>query len=329
MKTGVALIALVGVAAGTALVVYIGSAAVGDAFLAAGWRGLAAMTAVYLTSVVLCAFSWRALAVVPQPDGIALFNWVRLLRDSAANILAIVPGAGEAVAARELTVFGMSFGAAIATTVVDVTMEIVSQLFFTLLGLAILVKEQPNTPLAWWALAGLVIGAAAMAAFIVAQRSGLFRFLQSLPDRLGLTAPWNTEDGSHSIHAGIEDIYRAPRRPIACAALHLIAWIVGAGEAWIALSFMGHPLDFGDVLAIESLIFALRTIAFVVPWAAGIQEGGYVAVGALFGLTPDVALGLSLLKRARELLTGVPTLLIWQALEARRLLQTPHDAQSR
>jgi hypothetical protein len=34
-----------------------------------------------------------------------------------------------------------------------------------------------------------------------------------------------------------------------------------------------------------------------------------------------------LLKRARELLTGVPTLLVWQALEARRLLQQAPNAK--
>jgi putative membrane protein len=168
-----------------------------------------------------------------------------------------------------------------------------------------------------------------MAGFITAQRNGLFRFLQSLPDRLGLTAPWNADDESQSIHAGIEEIYRTPRRPFTSTALHFVAWIVGAGEAWVALSFMGHPLEFSEVLAIESLIFAIRTIAFVVPWAAGVQEGGYITVGALFGLTPDVALGLSLLKRARELLTGVPCLLIWQILEARRLLQPSQDPKGR
>ena len=36
------------------------------------------------------------------------------------------------------------------------------------------------------------------------------------------------------------------------------------------------------------------------------------------GSDPDIALGLSLLKRAREVLTGVPCLLVWQALETRR-----------
>jgi hypothetical protein len=81
--------------------------------------------------------------------------------------------------------------------------------------------------------------------------------------------------------------------------LHFAAWIAGSVEAGIAQAFMGHPLSFGDILVIESLIFAIRTVAFIVPRAAGVQEGGYVALGALFGLGPDVALGLSLLKRAR------------------------------
>lgn len=328
VKTGVALCALAGIALALALVVYFGSAQVGEAFLAAGWRGLAAMTALYLASVTLCAFAWQVLAIKPPANAVSVFHWARLLRDGVANILAIIPGAGEAIAARELTVFGMKSGAAIATTVIDVTMEIISQLFFTLIGLAILAWERPGEPLAWWALAGLAVTAVAMAGFVAAQRSGLFEFLQSLPDKLGLTAPWNSKDQSQNIHAAIEDIYREPRRPIMSTVLHLAAWIVGAAEAWVALKFMGYPLSFSEVLVIESIVFALRSIAFIVPWAAGVQEGGYIAAGAIFGLTPDVALGLSLLKRARELLTGVPALLIWQTIEARRLLKSPRNAKN-
>jgi hypothetical protein len=56
-----------------------------------------------------------------------------------------------------------------------------------------------------------------------------------------------------------------------------------------------------------------------------VQEGGYLALGALFGLDPDIALGLSLLKRAREVLTGVPCLLAWQVLETRRLWRASHE----
>lgn len=84
---------------------------------------------------------------------------------------------------------------------------------------------------------------------------------------------------------------------------------------------MGHQLSAGDVLALESLVFALRTVAFVVPWAAGVQEGGYVVIGALFGLGPDVALALSLLKRAKEIIAGAPGLIAWHFSEGKRFWQ--------
>jgi putative membrane protein len=318
VKIGVALCALAGIGAGTALVLYFGLEQVGTAFLTAGWKGLAAMTGVYLVSVILCSLAWRFLLVAPVRNAILLCHWARLLRDGVANILAVVPAAGEIVAARELATYGVRLGAAGAATVVDFTMEIVSLILFALLGLSILAWERPGQGVGWWALGGLALSAVAMAGFIAAQRGGLFRFLESLSDRLGLTAPWGAGDQSRSIHAGIQDIYREPVRPIASAALHLVAWIAGSGEAWLALSFMGHPLDISDVVVIESLLLSLRMAVFV-PWAAGVQEGGYVMLGALYGLGPDVALGLSLLKRARELITGVPCLLVWQALETRRL----------
>lgn len=318
VKTGITIFALVGIAFATALILYFGSAQVGDAFLTAGWRGLAAMTGVYFVSLILCALAWRCLISTPHRNTTLSCHWARLLRDSVGNILAIVPAAGEVVAARELSIFGLNPGAAAASTIVDLTMEIVSLILFALLGLALLSWQRPGESIAWWSLGALAVSAVAMAGFIAAQRGGLFRFLGSLADRLGLTAPWSEPDQSRSIHAGINDIYSAPGRPIASGTLHFIAWVVGSGEAWLALSFMGHPLSFSDVLVIESLLLSLRMAVFV-PWAAGVQEGGYLALGALFGMDPDIALGLSLLKRAREVLTGIPCLLVWQVLETRRL----------
>ena len=41
----------------------------------------------------------------------------------------------------------------------------------------------------------------------------------------------------------------------------------------------------------------------------------YVLIGASFGLTPEMALAVSLLKRARDLVIGLPALGVWQAVE--------------
>jgi hypothetical protein len=79
------------------------------------------------------------------------------------------------------------------------------------------------------------------------------------------------------------------------------------------------PLAFSAVIVIESLLYAIRTVAFAIPNAVGVQEGAYIVLGAAFGLTPEMALALSLLKRARDLAIGLPTLGVWQAVEGGRL----------
>jgi len=98
-------------------------------------------------------------------------------------------------------------------------------------------------------------------------------------------------------------------------ALHFTCWIVSAVEVWLALRFAQAPLDFATVVVIESMLYALRTAAFAIPNAVGVQEGAYVLIGASFGLTPEMALAVSLLKRARDLVIGLPALGVWQAVE--------------
>lgn len=64
----------------------------------------------------------------------------------------------------------------------------------------------------------------------------------------------------------------------------------------------------------------MRSAAFAVPGGLGVQEGGFVVVSLLIGVPPEVSLALSLAKRVRELLVGVPALLAWQVAEGRLLL---------
>ena len=94
--------------------------------------------------------------------------------------------------------------------------------------------------------------------------------------------------------------------------LHILAWLIGTGEAWLALQLMGSPLPILAVVALEAAIFAVRGVAFAVPWAAGVQEGSYLAIGVALGLSPEMALTLSLVKRVPDLLTGLPGLALWR-----------------
>jgi hypothetical protein len=52
----------------------------------------------------------------------------------------------------------------------------------------------------------------------------------------------------------------------------------------------------------------------------GVQEGGYLALGAVFGIPPQTALALSLVKRVPDLAIGLPALLAFYLVRIQRLL---------
>jgi uncharacterized membrane protein YbhN (UPF0104 family) len=62
-------------------------------------------------------------------------------------------------------------------------------------------------------------------------------------------------------------------------------------------------------------------VAFFVPGAIGVMEGGYVLLGPIFGLPADIALSLALIKRGRDLAIGLLAIAVWQTLEGKRLLR--------
>ena len=57
---------------------------------------------------------------------------------------------------------------------------------------------------------------------------------------------------------------------------------------------------------------------FIVPASMGVQEAGLIALGALLGVSGPAAVALSLAKRLREIVFGLPVLIGWQWYEGRR-----------
>src|SRR5262249_24752068 len=101
--------------------------------------------------------------------------------------------------------------------------------------------------------------------------------------------------------------------------LHFAALLSGSFEVWFALRLFGHPVSAADAVIMESMCQALRTLAFVIPAGLGVQEAGLVIFGHLLGVSSELALAVSLAKRLREVLCGLPGLASWQWVEGRRL----------
>ncbi|MBV9861183.1 MAG: flippase-like domain-containing protein [Alphaproteobacteria bacterium] len=315
MKAAPVLAALIGLAAGAALVGYFGAGAVLHSLSAVGWAGFAAICAIHLAMMALMGLAWRAL--VPG-GGAGIFIWGRLVRDAGSEVLPLSQVGGYVLGARALALAGIGGTVAAASTIVDVTLEFLGQIAYTGLGLGWLVRLRPDADLALPVLLGLGVAGTAAIGFVAVQRRG-FDVLERFARHLGRGWVDRTAASAAALHLSLADIYRHPAGLWTSFALHLACWIASAAETWLALRFADKPVGFGAALVVESLLYAIRTAAFAIPNAVGVQEGAYILVGSLFGLSPEMGLALSLLKRARDLAIGLPTLAVWQGIEAGRL----------
>lgn len=319
MKFGAFLGGVAGIALAAWLLQSYGVGRILELLGRAGWLGIAGVVAFHLTQVVFSAAAWQAIAgpTVPQP-GLRDFVALRWIREGVNNLLPVAQIGGEFVASRLLQRRGVPLSSAISGSVADLTIEVVTQIAFTLLGLGLLISGGGGGGVAGTIASGLGIASLAVVGFLAAQWLGASRLIEKGLVRLGRALGWTGPAQVEGLHEALIACYRAPSRVALAAAWHMVSWLLGGIEVCLALHFLGHDVGLEPGLVIESLGQALKAAGFAVPGALGVQEGGYIVVCQLFGLAPDVAIALSLMKRLREVALGVPSLIAWQRLEARR-----------
>lgn len=314
MRTLLLLSTLVGLALAATLLGSVGIAPVLAAVGRIGYGGFALFTAYTLIVLVVLGAAWWAVAPGLSPATLLSFVWGRMTREAATDLLPFAQIGGLVVGGRTVTAMGIPAPLAYAAMIADLTTEMAAQLVFTLAGVVALTGMITGGAAAdhtrGTVLVGLALVGVVGAAFALAQRP-MLALAGQLLDRL---LP-GTAVALGAVRRELDAIYRERARLLASFVFNLLAWLLSAAGAWLALRLAGQPVALLTVLVIESLIFALRSAAFMVPGALGLQEGAYVLLCPLFGLPPELGLALSLLKRARDLAIAVPVLLIWQVRE--------------
>jgi putative membrane protein len=298
-----------------ALVWRLGAAAVLHSLVAIGPLGYASVCLIHTALIALMGFAWWMLLPGTRP-WVAV--WGRFVRDAGSEVLPLSQVGGYVLGTRALTLAGVPATRGAASAIVDVTLEFVGQLAYVALGLVWVLHLRAEGIAPGIIVLGLAGASALAVAFVVIQRYGV-RYADRIARILGQGWAERTASGAAELHEALDAIYRRRVGLWLSFLLHFLCWILSASEIWVALAFAGQPIPFGSALVIESMVYALRTVAFVVPNAVGVQEGAYVLLGGVFGLGPEMALALSLLKRARDLTIGLPVLAWWQIVEGGRL----------
>lgn len=284
--------------------------------IAAGGWGILLAILFHTVQVMLSAHSWAVMAGrgengLPERD----FFLLRCVREGVNNLLPVAQVGGEVVSARLLARRGVGPKRAAASTICDLTIELLSQVLFTLVGLVLLVclvqRSSTTDELLESGAVVLLIGATLFGS----QWFGAVSLIEKLLVRIAAHLGWSGVDGIRGLHEEIMALYRAPRRAMIAGCAQFAGWSLGACEVCIILHFLGHDRSLATGYVIESVGQIAKSAAFAVPGGLGVSEGGYVLVGSLFGLPPTVSIALSLIKRLREIAWGVPSLMMWQWLE--------------
>jgi putative membrane protein len=291
-----------------AAVLSAGAGAVAQVLERLHLSGLLLLSSLHVPIVVLMGLAWWLAAGEDAPASLARFVWARLVRDAAADLLPVFQLGGVMVGVH---VLGGRLVAAAVSAGVDGVIELTAKLPYACAALLMLISLQAHariTRLVWTV---FVATGLAVAALVLTHRS-LSRALAAGVRALGTRWPQVVTmvggGAEADVQACLARLLGRPAHLAGCFLLHLGCWCLGAAELWVTLRLLGVQVTWAQALVIDGTVATLRTFGVFVPGAAGIQEGGYVLAGALFGIAPAAAIAASLARRARDLLLGVSTL---------------------
>ena len=269
----------------------------------------------------LYATGWMLLLRPYDPAhraGLSYLFWVTTVREAVDRLLPVASVGGSVVGVRLLRWRGLAAAPVGATVICEIVLTLIAMYLFTALGLLLLVElsatGQEYRRMLFMFLLTLPVP---MVTVLLLRYGSAFQYLQKflrpLVGETGLSAQAAALD--HEVRASLG----RRRRLLVVGVLHFAAFLSGSFEIWFALRLFGHPVGPAEALVLESMTQAVRHLAFVVPSGIGVQEAGLVVFGHAFGISGELALAVSMAKRMREVLCGLPSLASWQWLEGRRL----------
>jgi len=275
------------------LTVWHGADHVGDAMVSAGWASVLVLLARGV-AVAMAGAGWWLLFPREQRPSISLCIGIRFVREGANALLPLAQIGGDFIGARCLALRGMRGSLAAASVIVDVLMQAISQLVFAIIGLILLMSIGGNGLIVWPVAVGIALALPALGGFLLVQGEFGQRLVNKLLALFAGDRNWLAFGAVNDLFERLSEFYANRRRLIRSVVWHLAGWFVGAIEVWVVLKFMGGGAAFAVL---------------------GAQEGGLIVLCAIFGVPPEAALALSLVKRIPDLVIGVPGLVAWQTLE--------------
>jgi uncharacterized protein (TIRG00374 family) len=275
-------------------------AAILASFASLGWRlGVLIVFPMGLVAY-LDALGWRY-AFTRDRVGVDTLLWTRLAGE-AFNLTTPTAALGGEAVKTWLLRDRVPLPELVSSVIVAKTTITIGQGLLLLLGVvlawtSIAADSRILTAMEWL----VVLEIVSLIVFVLAQTRGLASFGGRVLARLGLDR-FASPEGLGRVDRALAGFYlRQPRRLGLSVAFHFLAWLLGALETWMILSFLGTPVSLATATVIEAFGMGIRFATFLIPSSLGALEGGYAATFAALGLGATRGVTFSLVRRVREI----------------------------
>jgi putative membrane protein len=291
------------------LVVRADLPAMAQALASAGWPllWLVPYRALYF---LLFAVGWFYLLRPYDPRrraGLGYVFWATSVREAIDRLLPVASVGGGVVGVRLLRWRGIAGAPASATVIVEIVLTLIVVYVFTALGLILLLDVHESGSEYRRFLLGFAMSLPAPIVAVLLLRYGsVFARLQKFVGPLVGAGALSEE--AESLDRELLACLGRWASLLSAGVLQFAAVSMGSFEVWFALRLFGHPVGVGSAVILESTTQAMRHLAFIVPAGLGIQEATLVLFGHALGIGGDLALAVSMAKRVREVLCGVPSI---------------------
>jgi putative membrane protein len=189
----------------------------------------------------------------------------------------------------------------VPSVIIAKTTITLAQGVFLLLGIAVASMGFGRSPLLLGMQWLLGLEVLALVIFIVVQTRGVVGWSVGQLERLGVR-PEGAAPTAARVDRTLRTFYRhTPTRLTLSIVFHLMAWLLGAIEAYLILQFLGIPVSLGTATVIEAFGTGVRFATFLVPASLGVQEGGFAVTFVALGLSATDGIAFGLVRRLREL----------------------------
>lgn len=299
----------------TALIVHQDHVDLFGALMVTGWW-FPAFFISYAGTLLLDSMGWRAVIRGTETFGLialALRRWVGV---SINALLPVAQIGGEVARAHLLHRLGTSGHVAAASVIVDLTVGLLMQVSFALVGVGLLLVVLDHAEILIPLSIGLALFSGLILLFAALQRRGLITSPVNLLGRFVKGSMWDQlVDNAGKLDQQVRSTYREKGRLFLCACWRFLGWLWPSLEFWLVFWLLGYPISLAEAIILEAIGQIVKTAGFGIPGGLGVQEGGVMLAASWLTIPTDLALAAMLIRRIRDLACGVIGLLVWTMLE--------------